>query len=258
MPIGRTICLSGSRVPGPRPRIVSSKYSRRFGGCSRHENLRRSEKQISFTANSWKTGRGNRLEKLFGEFPVLARVCDTLIKNWLVAVAEFLGRLEADRNALSTHFTAGRYAGQVSTLRAGLSDPHRSGRCVVKMRFASGDQLIYKPRSLAPEAHFSGLLDQLNRTGISHLLLAARCWDRGEYGWMENLEQRPCAAQADVHAYYWRAGVLLGLVYLARGVDFHRENLIAAGEFPVLIDLEALLHPQKPGGNHPGTLFDSG
>ena len=65
---------------------------------------------------------------------------------------------------------------------------------------------------------------------------------------MEDVKARPCRAAAGVEAFYWRAGVLLGLAYLARGVDFHRENMIAAGEYPVLIDLEALMHPQKPGG----------
>ena len=189
-----------------------------------------------------------RLQKLFDEFPALAKLCAVLVKNWLTAITEFLARLHADSSELKFYFPSGNFALPVSSLQAGLGDPHRGGRCVVRLNFGSGASLIYKPRSLAPEAHFAALIDLLNTDGIPHSLRASLCWNRGSYGWMENIKARPCRAAAEVEAFYWRAGALLGLVYLARGVDFHRENMIAAGEFPVLIDLEALMHPQKPGG----------
>ena len=190
-----------------------------------------------------------RRQKLFSEFPALAGLCDVLIKNWLLTVIEFLERLYADLNDLSSHLMVGQFTCPIIALQAGLSDPHRGGRCVVRMHFENGASLIYKPRSLAPEAHFSGLLDWTNSLGITHRLRSAKCWHRGEYGWMENIEQGPCRDLGDVHAFYWRAGALLGLVHLAHGVDFHRENLIAAGGHPVLIDLETLWHPQ----DFPGT-----
>ena len=38
--------------------------------------------------------------------------------------------------------------------------------------------------------------------------------------------------------FYRRQGALLALLYALEATDFHAENLIASGEFPVLIDLE--------------------
>ncbi|CAM5724428.1 hypothetical protein SANTM175S_04328 [Streptomyces antimycoticus] len=63
---------------------------------------------------------------------------------------------------------------------------------------------------------------------------------------------RPCAAAPDAAGFYWRTGALLALVHALRGTDFHHENIIAAGEHPVLVDLEALLHPTAPGKAQPG------
>jgi type 2 lantibiotic biosynthesis protein LanM len=82
---------------------------------------------------------------------------------------------------------------------------------------------------------------------------------RGAYGWVEEIEPRPCQHQRDVQAYYYRAGMLLCLIYVLEGTDCHQENLIAAGEHPVLIDHETLFQPRiryfgSPGEEGPLTL----
>ncbi len=193
----------------------------------------------------------DRLQKLFVEFPTLAQLCGKLIKNWLSAVVEFLSRFDTDRHELGTHFNLGQCICPVLDLQAGLSDPHHEGRCVARLHFQDRGILIYKPRSLAPEAHFYALLEQFNVAGIPHRLRVARCWDRGEYGWMENIESLRCITTAAVRNFYWSTGVLLGICYLAHGVDLHQENMIAAGEQPVLIDLEALGHFPNPQARRP-------
>ena len=42
--------------------------------------------------------------------------------------------------------------------------------------------------------------------------------------------------------YFQRAGMLLYLVYAFDGIDFHVENVVANGEYPVPIDLETFFH----------------
>jgi type 2 lantibiotic biosynthesis protein LanM len=42
-----------------------------------------------------------------------------------------------------------------------------------------------------------------------------------------------------------RQGGYLALLYALRATDFHYENLIACGEYPVLIDLESLFHGER-------------
>ena len=199
----------------------------------------------------------DRLRKLFTEFPALAELSRTLSKNWIATVTEFLIRLDADHHSFGARFATVDFICPVTTLKAGLSDPHDGGRCVVKFTSENGVSLVYKPRSIASEDHFGSLIDYLNTRWAYPSLKAARCWDRGDYGWMELLENTPCAKRTEVHAFYWRTGVLLGLTHLAGGVDFHRENLIAVGEFPVLVDLEGLWHPQNHVGTEAGSAAGS-
>ncbi len=50
----------------------------------------------------------------------------------------------------------------------------------------------------------------------------------------------PCPDRAGAERYFHRAGLLLALSYVLRSTDFHFENLIARGEYPMLVDLEVL------------------
>jgi type 2 lantibiotic biosynthesis protein LanM len=64
-----------------------------------------------------------------------------------------------------------------------------------------------------------------------------------------------CESSDQVRRFYQRQGAYLALLYLLQATDLHYENLIAAGEHPVLIDLEALfrptLFPRADGGDDP-------
>ncbi len=63
----------------------------------------------------------------------------------------------------------------------------------------------------------------------------------------------PCATAEELARFYRRQGGYLALLYLLAATDFHNDNLIAAGEHPVLLDLEALFHPWVAEiGNRPG------
>ena len=57
------------------------------------------------------------------------------------------------------------------------------------------------------------------------------------------MDSAPCEGKEDEERYFARAGALLCLVHVLRGTDCHADNLIPAGEHPILIDLETLLAP---------------
>jgi lantibiotic modifying enzyme len=74
--------------------------------------------------------------------------------------------------------------------------------------------------------------------------------ERGDYGWSEFVVASLCTAQDEVARFYEHQGSYLALLYALNAVDLHNENVIAAGEHPMLVDLEALFHP-RVGGNDP-------
>jgi lantibiotic modifying enzyme len=182
-----------------------------------------------------------RLGPLFQRFPVLAGLWILAIDQWRNHIAEILKRVRKDRNAISRCFFEGRPLGVIRNIYPGLSDPHRGGRSVTLVEFDSG-HLIYKPRSGRSETRWFELLAWMNRHGFSPKLRIARILERSSYSWMEFVEVASCKDKAGVRRFYERLGAMIAVAYLLKAVDCHRENVIAAGEHPVLVDVDALWH----------------
>src|ERR1019366_5383455 len=126
-------------------------------------------------------------------------------------------------------------------------DSHRSGRSVQIVKFSSGLQIVYKPRALTVDVHFQQLLTWLNERGDHPPCQTLKVLDRGNHGWTEFIQARGCSSAEEVQRFYERQGAYLALLYALEAADFHFENLIAAGEHPMLLDLEALFHPRVGG-----------
>lgn len=160
---------------------------------------------------------------------------------------ELRRRLAVDRRRIEASLGRGRPAGRVVEARSGLSDPHDGGRSVALLRFASGLRVVYKPRPVGLEAGFARLLEWWNGLGSGLALRAPRVEDRGTHGWMEFVAHEACPDRAAAGRYYERAGALIALAALLDATDLHCGNVIAHGEYPVLVDLETLLQPRWPG-----------
>ncbi len=183
-----------------------------------------------------------RLTAFLEEYPVLARLLVTHLERWLHTSLELLTRLAEDREALVALLDAGVDPGPLVEVRAGAGDSHREGRSVALLTFRSGLRVVYKPRSLEIEARYQDLLEQLERWGLRRPHRRLKVLTRESHGWVEYVETGGCEDRDAVARFYWRQGSHLALVYLLRGVDLHSGNLLAAGEFPVLVDLEGLFH----------------
>lgn len=180
------------------------------------------------------------------EYSVLARQLIQRINAWVAVSLEFLSRLCVDWPALRAMFSAEHDPGQLAAINGAAGDRHRGGRSVLIASFDSGFRLVYKPRSMSVDVHFQELLEWLNTRGTHPPFRVLRVLDRETYGWVEYVAARSCRAIEEVQRFYERQGAYLALLYVLEATDFHFENLIAAGEQPVLIDLESLFHP-RPG-----------
>ena len=188
--------------------------------------------------------KGGGLLTFFQEYPVLARLVATVTDFWVDASKEFLQRLTSDWSTIEQTFQADTELGQIVSIQPSLSDPHNNRRSVIAVTFSSGLKLIYKPKDLGLEAAYFQLLTWLNQQGISLPFKLLKVLNRSTYGWVEFVEYLPCQDKEEVKRYYQRAGQLLCLLYILGANDCHNENLIACGEYPVVVDLETLMHPR--------------
>jgi type 2 lantibiotic biosynthesis protein LanM len=186
----------------------------------------------------------DRTLALLREYPVLARQVSNCVNYWVSTSLEFIIRLCGDWQDLCGTFSQDQEPGLLAEVRGGAGDTHNHGRSVMIAAFDSGFRLVYKPHSLAVNQHFGELQHWLNERGSHPALHSPKVLDRGQYGWTEFISAKPCESPEEVERFYQRLGASLALLYVLDATDFHHENLIAAGEHPVLIDLETLFHPR--------------
>ena len=180
---------------------------------------------------------------------MLARSIVTATDYWVESAREFLRYLAEDVDALQDAFAVGGELGSLIAISGNAGDVHRHGRSVAIAEFSSGIRVVFKPRALDVDRHFAELVAWINALGQAPKLRAVRVITRGEHGWAEFVADAPCNSRDEVERFYQRFGAWLAVLHVLNATDFHYENVIASGEFPMLIDLEALFHPLPEAAN---------
>jgi type 2 lantibiotic biosynthesis protein LanM len=191
---------------------------------------------------------------LFEKYSVLGRLVATTIDFWVESTAELLDRLVTDWLAIQQQFSPDRSLTKVIDIAVGLSDSHKRGRTVAILTFDTGLKLVYKPKGTGLEVAFGDLLKWCDRQGLDLALKSPAGLNCSTHGWAEYIETLSCNTEDEIRRFYQRSGMLMCLIHTLKGKDCHYENLIANGEYPVLIDMETLLHPEIK--NSPSTQID--
>ncbi|MEK3790156.1 type 2 lanthipeptide synthetase LanM family protein [Paenibacillus sp. FSL R7-0204] len=175
--------------------------------------------------------------EIFEIYPVLGRIiCERLLQ--LIEIHKTLAsRYLQDYVSIKAEF--GMHHPRLLSLQGDLGDSHKKGHSVEIVETSAG-KLVYKPRSLAVDVHFAEVVAWLNDNGVKYPLRTAKVLDREHYGWQEFIPYSDCTEEEQIKRFFYRQGINVALLYAFRSVDFHNENLIASGEYPVLIDLETL------------------
>jgi type 2 lantibiotic biosynthesis protein LanM len=180
---------------------------------------------------------------LFEAKPVLLRLMVCVTRQWIDTSREFVLRLDADLALLRHDILRSAGDGGVAKIESGLSDPHNGGHAVLIVTFTDGARVAYKPKDLRLDVAWHDLIERLNRANPPAALQAARAIARDGYGWTEFIAHTGCADAAACARFFRRAGACLALFHVFATTDMHQENMIAAGDQPVPVDLETILQP---------------
>ena len=187
--------------------------------------------------------KGGGFRRLFEDKPVLLRLTATLTRQWIETAREFILRLDADLAAIRRDIVRADATAKVATIEDDLSDPHNGGRSVHIVSFEDGARVLYKPKDLRLDVAWRGLIERLNQDDAPVELRAVRAIARDGYGWTEFITHAGCADAEGCRRFFQRAGAWLALLHCFAATDMHQENMIAAGDHPVPIDLETSLQP---------------
>ncbi len=230
--------LSSLSTPAIYERFV---VARKSGATSPNATERQQDAGTSrydqFVANM----KAGGFRRLFEDKPILLRLIASITRQWIDTSREFVLRLDADLATIRQDIFHSGAGGRVGKIEGDLSDRHNGGHSVQIVSFEDGSRVVYKPKDLRLDAAWYALVERLNRTAPPLELKAVRAIARGGYGWTEFIDHAGCADQAGCKRFFRRAGAWLAVFHCFAANDMHQENMIAAGDHPVPIDLETIL-----------------
>ena len=180
--------------------------------------------------------------KLFENKPILLRLIATITRQWIDSSRELIVRLNADIDSVCRELLPACDNPTIVRVESDVADPHNGGRSVQIVSFLDGSQILYKPKDLRVDVAWQNLIERLNRATAPVQLRAVRAIARDGYGWTEFIRHSGCANQKGCQEFFRRAGAWLALFHCFAAADMHQENIIAAGDHPVPIDLETIFH----------------
>lgn len=186
------------------------------------------------------------LGEIFTKYPVLARLLAETSEFEAEALSEALLRFAEDRAEIVRAVLGSTDPGALRAVSTAQGDPHQRGRAARILSFTNGTRVVYKPRGIPAQLRLAELVRWLNSAAPGLDMRSPAILAAGGYGWMEFIARTPLTDRAAASAYYRRLGALLALLHIVHATDMHCENLIAAGDQPLVVDAETLFHPSLP------------
>lgn len=184
-------------------------------------------------------------------YPVFGRLLSTQVRQWRSAVVTFAERLNDDRAALAEQFADRSALGRVTAVRPLTRDRHGDGRVTRRVEFKCGVTVVYKPRTVRPEAALAALTTDLAADGDLPRLRQPQCLVRDGYGWTSLLDTDPPTGETAARRYYRQFGARCCLARLTETTDCHTDNVVATDDGPALVDAETICHPYLDPNRRP-------
>lgn len=175
---------------------------------------------------------------MYAKYPVLLRFVTQTTVHYIDFVKEMLDRVSMDRDELASFAGVGDDF-RLEDMSIDRGDAHDGGRAVAMLTIG-GRKIVYKPRDLHIHELFAGLVRRCERTKGFLPMRVSDVLTKSGYAYEEFVEHGTCEDARQVERYYTRYGQLLGLVWLLHGDDMHHENIIASGEYPMVVDFETI------------------
>ena len=185
-------------------------------------------------------GKPGFKKRLFEKYPVLCRCIGERMEYLEAYYVEIINYFEKDRAQMLSIIGSNSKVCKIAHMTGGIADVHNQGRQVIRIQLDNGKEILYKPRSMENEQKYMRMLRWLSKkTGVSQYEYDFRSFS--DHSWCSIVEYKSCNSQEELREYYKRLGVQLFLTYFLSTKDLHYENIIACGEYPVLIDLETMV-----------------
>ncbi|MBR1692747.1 MAG: type 2 lantipeptide synthetase LanM family protein [Lachnospiraceae bacterium] len=201
-----------------------------------------SQERMKYFVDEYTMANVNR-GLFYQEYYAVTRLAAHAAETTFAFVLEVLAHIRQSRTEIEETFSVSVRDGSVAALELGSGDVHQDGKSVVLVKLQGGQRFLYKPHSLAVDKRFGEFLQWLEEQNATHKQKLPMAIDKQSHGFSEFIPYEECRNEEEIQRFYERIGELLAVLYSLGSSDFHYENIIAYGEYPVLIDLETVIHP---------------
>ena len=180
------------------------------------------------------------IKELFEIYPVLLRILFETIQIIAKNYVEILQRLENDKEDIIQILLDGKEYNEIEFMSGSLSDSHKGAKGVYHITLDNGIKILYKPHTLECEVNYQKMLrEAMAACGLEMKEYAVI--SRENYGWCQYVNYDTYKNMEELNKYYKRVGITICINHVLRTNDLHYENIIASGEYPIIIDLETIM-----------------
>ncbi|MDR2832620.1 MAG: type 2 lantipeptide synthetase LanM [Streptococcaceae bacterium] len=181
-----------------------------------------------------------QLIKFYLKYPVATRIATQRIHYLSSNFIQMLQRVNKDYKALKENF--GIKTINLTGIELSSGDSHQQGNSVAILVFGE-QKLVYKPRNLEISESVEYFLKWCHDHSELLDLKIPKGLYKEKYSYNEFILKKSCMNDKEVEKFYVRYGYLIAICYLLGINDLHMENIIAEGEYPIIIDIETMFQP---------------
>lgn len=174
----------------------------------------------------------------YERYAVSSRLAATRTIYFLDNMKVFFQNLIDSASEISEKFKI--QVGEIQKLELAVGDSHERGKEVILVNFTYS-KVVYKPKNLDICESFYDFIELFNENFDGLKLKAPKGVYGKEFAFIEFVEHNSCLEEKGIERFYERFGYILALGYFLAITDLHLENIIADGEYPVIIDGETMM-----------------
>ena len=176
--------------------------------------------------------------EFYCRYPVMIRRLSTKVNYLVHSISEILRNIDTEYETIKTFFEFN--SNKIISLRCGKGDTHKQGNtvCIIEV---GENKVVYKPYRDELGERYNSFLKMYNKYVEDIPMYISKNMYFEKFTLYEYIDNKECQNKYQVSRFYHRTGQLLAILHLMGANDMHCENIIAHGEYPVIVDYETVL-----------------
>lgn len=192
------------------------------------------------------------LLKFYEKYTVNTKIMTVRTMYFIKNIEDFVSDLKGSEQDMKD--TLGLELSAIQHIKLSAGDSHEKGKGVMIVEFDKC-KVVYKPKNLDICKAYEDFIKWINENSGMLDLTTPRGIYKESYAIIEFVKYKSCTSEDEVKRYYERFGYTLALGYTLAMTDIHLENVVADGEYPVIVDGETMIQNTiKVSKNN--TIFD--